>query len=82
MTVRKRDGREEKFSRNKIFSSLLGATATPEEAEKVVVKLEQWMADNQSERISVRQIRVEVVNALEKLSPSAAKLYENYDREK
>ncbi|OGM23147.1 hypothetical protein A2961_02075 [Candidatus Woesebacteria bacterium RIFCSPLOWO2_01_FULL_39_21] len=77
--VVKRDGTNEEFDRNKVFNSIVGATGTPEEAEKITSGIESWV-NNSMEPIKTLDIRSRVAAALKGTNPTAAQLYETYEK--
>lgn len=83
MRVQKNTGRTEEFDRDKIFNSIVGATATPAEAEVVTKHIEEWLESlSDRDTVTTVEIKAKVAEMLKNLDPAAAKLYIEFDREK
>ena len=77
--VVKRDGTEEEFDRNKLYNSIIGATATPDEAQTITTGVEEWVNGSRTP-VRTIDIRARVVAALKSANPKAGELYDNYEK--
>lgn len=80
--VRKKDGSQEDFDRNKVFNSILRAGGTREEAEKVTGEVETWLSNAAVNGVVDSQaIRAKVIELLRPLNPTVAGDYEAYKKQ-
>jgi len=80
VNVRKRDGRTEEFTKEKIASACQKAGASEENASKVAAEVEARVRDK--DEVSSREIGEMVTESLRKLDESAASSFESSFREK
>jgi len=80
ITVEKRNGSSESFSRDKVFNSMLGATAAPDEVEKITKEIESWAREVPGGVVKSSEIRNKVLELLREANPYAANMYEKYDK--
>lgn len=79
--VKKKDGTTEPFDRNKIVSGVVKAGASPEEAEKVAVEVETWVATlGSGATVEVVQIKEKVLEALRATNPTAVATFEAFKK--
>ena len=77
----KKDGVAQEYDANKLFSSILNAGASTEEAQQVVSQIEGWLgeqAENGVTETSSNDLRSEVSDALMDVNPDAAQTYSSY----
>lgn len=80
VNVRKRDGRIEEFTKEKIASACQKAGASEENASKVADEVESRIRDK--EEVSTREIGEMVVESLRKFDESVASSFESSFRKK
>ncbi|MFH1840941.1 MAG: ATP cone domain-containing protein [Candidatus Shapirobacteria bacterium] len=77
--VQKNDGRLEEFDRNKLVHGALAAGATAEEAEKIAVEIEAWVATVAVENVvKSADLRVKGLEVLRQVNPAAADSFASY----
>ena len=74
--------RLEDYDRNKIITGITKSGVTPEQAEKIVLQVEDWISSVAVDGIvSSGEIKAKVVDLLRGINSSAAKVFENYKKE-
>jgi transcriptional regulator NrdR family protein len=76
--VQKNDGRVENFDKNKILISVIRATGTPDQAEKVLSEVEAWLARQGKQVVKSSSIKGVVLESLRRINPDVAGGYEIY----
>lgn len=79
--VQKKDGQLEDFSRSKLTDGVIKSGASPEEAEMVAAKVEEWLptiALNQV--VKTIDLRNKVLEVLRQLNPAVATSFEIYHK--
>ncbi len=83
LKVRKRDGRLQDFSREKIAVSVAKAGGTREQAGKIAVEVENWASNISPDGVVTSlQIREKTLELLRPVDPEAAESFEEYHKEK
>jgi len=79
--VQKKDGQVQDFDRTKIVSGVVKAGATPEEAERVAVEVENWLPTVATEgTVNVTDIRTKVLEVLGMVNPVALGVFGAYQK--
>lgn len=79
--VRKKDGQVQDFDRTKITSGVVNAGATPEEAERVAVEVENWLPTVVTEGIvEAAALRDKVLEVLGMVNPTVAGVFGAYQK--
>ena len=80
--VLKRDGSVEDFDSKKVVKVVTVAGLKPDQAQKLLIKINQWVNDLDQETVSSLKIRNKVLKELQKVNNYAANLYEWYEKNK
>ena len=80
--VLKRDGSTEDFDSQKIVRVVIVAGLKPDQAQELLIKINQWVSDLEKETVSSLEIRDKVLQELKKVNDYAANLYEWYEKNK
>jgi len=79
--VRKNDGVEEDFDKNKILSGCMKSGATVVEAEKVATGIETWLPQVATNgAVSSMDIKLKVIELLKGVNPAVAVSFESYKK--
>lgn len=79
--VQKKDGSLEDFDRSKIINGLIRAGASAEEAEKVAVKIEEWLPTSAMDNVvNSIEIRVKGLEVLKTINPDIAAEFEGFQK--
>jgi transcriptional regulator NrdR family protein len=80
ISVRKRDGRVEAWSNDKLITSIGKSGVDIEMAEKVSGKIESWANEESSGVISSSEIRDKVIEELKLVDEAASDNYQVYKK--
>lgn len=79
--VRKNDGIEEDFDKNKILSGCMKSGASVIEAEKIATGVETWLPSVATNGVvAATDIKIKVIELLRGINPSAAGSFEGYQK--
>ncbi|MGD0523309.1 MAG: ATP cone domain-containing protein [Candidatus Microgenomates bacterium] len=79
--VRKNDGVEEDFDKNKILSGCMKSGASIDEAEKVATGVETWLPQVATNGVvASTDIKIKVIELLRGANPNAAASFEGYKK--
>jgi preprotein translocase subunit SecA len=79
--VRKNDGIEEVFDKNKILSGCMKAGASVDEAEKVATGVEMWLPTVATNGVvATTDIKLKVTELLHGVNPTVAGSFEGYKK--
>lgn len=80
--VQKKDGRLEDFQRGKLIGGVIKSGATPQEAEAVATKVEDWLPTiaTTDQVVKTLDLRNKVLEVLRQLNPSVAASFESYHK--
>jgi len=79
--VIKHDGTNEPFDRNKIIKAVINAKGLSDSPETVAVAVEEWLKEEAKDGVVYAlSIREQVLKALHKIDPVAAKHFEVFTK--
>jgi transcriptional regulator NrdR family protein len=79
--VSKKDGSLEDFDRQKVLIGVQKAGGSPEEAQKVLNAIEDWLGNSPDDTtISSSEIRMKGLQTLKEVNPYVAASFESYQK--
>ena len=80
-TIQKKDGQLENFQRSKLIDGVIKAGATPEEAETVATRIEEWLPTIAMDQVVKGvDLRNKVLEILRQLNQGVAASFESYHK--
>lgn len=80
--VSKKDGSKESYSQDKIARVAIAAGLLPSQAQRLTVRITEWIKETHSSTITTLQIRNKLVEELKRVDKSAADLFLWYEKTK
>jgi 2-phosphoglycerate kinase len=76
--IKKRDGSTEDYDRKKFLNSLIRAQLTPDQAQNVLGRVENWLLSDNQQIITSSQLRDKTLEFIEAINKDAAHAYRIY----